>query len=78
MTALAELVSIDTDTVPLDGLYYASDDTSSRGAVLFVHGNGMNFYYGVARFLPQYLIAAGFRVSGLQPAGPRHVVRPDS
>lgn len=60
MVALAELVSIDTDTVPLDGLYYAPQGGQVRGGVLFMHGNGMNFYYGVARFLPQHLVAAGF------------------
>lgn len=60
MVALAELVSIDTDTVPLDGLYYSLEGDEVRGSVLFMHGNGMNFYYGVARFLPQYLAATGF------------------
>lgn len=58
MTALAELVSIPTDTVPLDGLYY-EPEPPVRAVTLYMHGNGMNFYYGLAGALPQYLAAAG-------------------
>lgn len=59
MSPLAELVSIPTDTVPLDGLYYRPT-SPARGAVLYMHGNGMNFYYGLAGDLPGYLVEAGF------------------
>lgn len=56
---LAELISIPTDTFPLDGLYYEPNDRPVRGAVLLMHGNGQNFYFGPARFLPEYLVAEG-------------------
>lgn len=58
--ALAELVSIPTDTVPLDGLYYEPVNGPVRGAAMIMHGNGMNFYYGASGFLPPHLVAAGF------------------
>lgn len=49
-----ELVSIPTDTYPLDGAWYEPQGTP-RGAVLFFHGNTMNFYVGAPRFLPPVL-----------------------
>lgn len=55
----AELISIATDTVPLDGLFY-QPPTSARGAVMLMHGNTMNFYVGAPRFLPPELVARGF------------------
>ncbi|HEV7726602.1 MAG TPA: alpha/beta fold hydrolase [Modestobacter sp.] len=55
-----ELVSIPTDTTPLDGLYHLPEDREVRGAVLLMHGNGMNFYTGPPRFLPPRLVDAGF------------------
>ena len=54
----AELVSIPTGTVPLDGLYY-EPGTKPRGAVLLFHGNTMNFYTGPMRFLPPVLVDLG-------------------
>ena len=54
----AELISIATDTVPLDGLFYQPQD-SARGAVMLMHGNTMNFYVGAPRFLPPELVARG-------------------
>jgi len=55
-----ELISIDTDTVPLDGLWYDPDDGPARNAVQLFHGNTMNFYTGAPRFLPPVLTAQGF------------------
>jgi pimeloyl-ACP methyl ester carboxylesterase len=57
---LSELVSIPTDTAPLDGAYYTPEDQSALGAALLMHGNTMNFYTGVPRFLPPHLTALGY------------------
>jgi pimeloyl-ACP methyl ester carboxylesterase len=53
-----ELVSIPTDTSPLDGLYYEPEGKAVGGALLF-HGNTMNFYVGAMRFLPPALAKLG-------------------
>jgi pimeloyl-ACP methyl ester carboxylesterase len=55
----AELVSIPTDTVPLDGLYYQPEDGRANGGALLFHGNTMNFYTGPMRFLPPALVKLG-------------------
>jgi len=55
-----ELVSVETDTEPLDGLFYEPDAGPIRGAALLMHGNCGNFYTGPSRFLPQALAQAGF------------------
>lgn len=54
-----ELISIATDTLPLDGALHRPDGTVT-GAVLLFHGNTMNFYTGAPRFLPPALTAMGF------------------
>ena len=54
----AEPVSISTDTIPLDGLYYAPEGKAVGSALLF-HGNTMNFYTGAMRFLPPVLVKLG-------------------
>lgn len=54
-----ELISIPTDTLPLDGALYVPDGPV-RGAVLLFHGNTMNFYVGAPRFLPPALTGLGF------------------
>ena len=54
----AELVSIPTETHPLDGLYYEPEGRASGAALLF-HGNTMNFYTGAMRFLPPALVHLG-------------------
>ena len=54
-----ELISIPTDTTPLDGALH-SPDGEVTGAVLLFHGNTMNFYIGAPRFLPPALTAMGF------------------
>jgi pimeloyl-ACP methyl ester carboxylesterase len=53
-----ELVSIPTDTVPLEGAWHQPDDAAA-GAVLLFHGNTMNFYVGAPRFLPPVLTRLG-------------------
>ena len=55
-----ELVSIPTDTMPLDGAFYEPDGGVTAGAVLFFHGNTMHFYVGAPRFLPPVLTRLGF------------------
>jgi pimeloyl-ACP methyl ester carboxylesterase len=55
---LAELVSIPTGTLPLDGLYYEPEGRAAGAALLF-HGNTMNFYVGAMRFLPPFLTKLG-------------------
>jgi pimeloyl-ACP methyl ester carboxylesterase len=54
------LVSIPTDTIPLDGAWYEPDGGTARGAALLFHGNTMNFYTGAPRFLPPVLTAMGY------------------
>ena len=54
-----ELISIPTDTAPLDGVIYTPERGAARGAVLYFHGNTMNFYVGAARFLPPALTRVG-------------------
>ncbi len=66
------LVTIATPTTPLDGAWYEPDSAangeatdamshpSPKGAVLLFHGNTMNFYTGMLRFLPPVLVALGY------------------
>lgn len=56
---LAELVSVRTSTVPLDGLLYRAAVPARAGVLLF-HGNMRNFYTGPARFLPGHLVPRGY------------------
>jgi pimeloyl-ACP methyl ester carboxylesterase len=55
-----ELISIATDTLPLDGAFHLPDGEPVAGAVLLFHGNTMNFYVGAPRFLPPILTGLGF------------------
>jgi pimeloyl-ACP methyl ester carboxylesterase len=55
----AELISVETDTIPLDGLFYRPGG-EARGGVMLMHGNTMNFYVGAPRFLPPELVARGY------------------
>lgn len=57
---ITTLVSIPTPTTPLDGLWYEPQDKNPRGAVLLFHGNTMNFYTGMPRFLPPVLVQMGY------------------
>lgn len=54
-----ELVSIETDTHPLDGAFHWPEDKPVRGGVLLFHGNTMNFYIGALRWLPPVLTELG-------------------
>lgn len=55
-----ELISIETDTTPLDGAFYWPEHRPVRGGALLFHGNTMNFYTGAPRFLPPALTALGY------------------
>ncbi len=55
-----ELISIASDTTPLDGAYYEPEGGATAGAVMIMHGNTMNFYMGAPRFLPPALVELGF------------------
>jgi pimeloyl-ACP methyl ester carboxylesterase len=55
-----ELISIPTDTIPLDGALHLPEGRPVTGAVLLFHGNTMNFYTGAPRFLPPALTAMGY------------------
>ncbi len=55
-----ELVSIETDTYPLDGLYYEPKGGVRNGAVLIMHGNSSNFYTGVPRAIAPMLTELGY------------------
>jgi pimeloyl-ACP methyl ester carboxylesterase len=57
-----ELVSIATDTYPLDGLYYEPEGGARAGAILIMHGNCFNFYTGLPRTLPPLLAKLGYAV----------------
>ena len=54
-----ELISIPTPTHPLDAAYYTPDGPS-KGAVMYCHGNQMNFYVCAARFLAPHITALGY------------------
>ena len=54
-----ELVTIATDTLPLDGALHWPENRKPAGAVLLFHGNTMNFYTGAPRFLPPVLTELG-------------------
>src|SRR5215470_15704355 len=54
-----ELISIPTPTHPLDAAYY-TPDRPSKGAVMYCHGNQMNFYVCAARFLAPQITALGY------------------
>ena len=53
------LVTIPTDTTPLDGAFYEPESIEPMGAALLLHGNTMNFYVGASRFLPPALTRLG-------------------
>jgi len=54
-----QLVTIPTDTIPLEGAFHEPDSGSAAGAALLFHGNTMNFYVGAPRFLPPVLTRLG-------------------
>ncbi|HET9405369.1 MAG TPA: alpha/beta hydrolase [Burkholderiales bacterium] len=54
-----QLVTIPTDTIPLEGAFHEPDGGEAAGAVLLFHGNTLNFYVGAPRFLPPVLTRLG-------------------
>jgi len=54
-----QLITIPTDTVPLEGALHEPDGGEVTRAVLLFHGNTMNFYVGAPRFLPPVLTRLG-------------------
>ena len=56
---ITTLVSIPTDTIPLDGAWYEPRERRALNAALLFHGNTMNFYTGAPRFLPPALVELG-------------------
>jgi pimeloyl-ACP methyl ester carboxylesterase len=55
-----ELISIETETAPIDGAFYLPEEGRASRAAMFFHGNTMNFYTGAPRFLPPVLSARGY------------------
>lgn len=53
-----QLVTIPTETYPLEGALHEPDGKAVGSVVLF-HGNTMNFYVGAPRFLPPVLTKLG-------------------
>lgn len=53
-----DLVTIGTDTWPLEGAFHQPDG-EAKGAALIFHGNVANFYVGPSRFLPPALTSIG-------------------
>jgi hypothetical protein len=78
------LVSIPTETVPLDGAWHEPEGAASGAALLF-HGNTMNFYQGAPRFLPPALARMGLAslafnrrgrdILGIRTAAPQRAPR---
>jgi pimeloyl-ACP methyl ester carboxylesterase len=63
-----KLVTIATDTIPIDGAFHEPDGPA-KGAALYFHGNTMNFYTGGARFLPPVLTKLGIAVLAFNRRG---------
>ncbi len=63
-----QLITIQTDTIPIDGAFHEPDG-AANGAVLYFHGNTMNFYSGAARFLPPVLARLGLAVLAFNRRG---------
>ena len=55
-----ELISIETDREPLDGIFYTPEGHKPLAAIMIFHGNCHNFYSGPSRFLPPILTRHGF------------------
>ena len=61
-TMKLELISIETSTYPLDGLFYQPEIDTGKGAILIMHGNCANFYTGVSRHFAPLLTRLGYAV----------------
>ena len=64
-----ELVSIETGTYPLDGVFYRPEGGAGQGAVLIMHGNCGNFYTGVPRHVAPLLVQLGYAVLAFNRRG---------
>ena len=66
-----QLVTIQTDTYPIDGAFHEPDEGEggTKAAALYFHGNTMNFYTGGARFLPPVLTQLGIAVLAFNRRG---------
>ena len=66
-----QLITIQTDDIPIDGAFHEPDEREgpAKGAVLYFHGNTMNFYTGGARFLPPVLTQLGLAVLAFNRRG---------
>jgi pimeloyl-ACP methyl ester carboxylesterase len=78
MNADLDLISIKTDTYPLDGLFYSPRDSAPRAAAMIFHGNCHNFYTGPSRFLPEALVADGIACLAFNRRGHDMVTSVDS
>ncbi len=70
------LISIPTDTFPLDGLFYEPEGGATAGAVMLLHGNCLNFYSGPSKFLPPVLTAMGYACLAFNRRGHDVLVTP--
>ena len=64
-----ELVSIETGTYPLDGVFYRPQAGAGKGAILIMHGNCGNFYTGVPRHVAPLLVQLGYAVLAFNRRG---------
>ena len=63
-----QLVTIQTDNIPIDGAFHEPYGPA-HGCALYFHGNTMNFYTGAARFLPPVLTNLGLAVLAFNRRG---------
>ena len=63
-----QLVTIETNDIPIDGAFHEPDGETCAAALYF-HGNTMNFYTGGARFLPPVLTKLGIAVLAFNRRG---------
>ena len=68
MPVKTQLVTIQTDSIPIDGALHEPDG-EIKGSALYFHGNTMNFYTGAARFLPPVLTRLGLAVLAFNRRG---------
>src|SRR5215472_9278569 len=64
-----ELVSIETGTYPLDGVFYRPEGGTGKDAILIMHGNCGNFYTGVPRHVAPLLVQLGYAVLAFNRRG---------
>ena len=67
-----ELIEIKTDTIPLDGLFYESEEKPAKDATMICHGNTMNFYSGTPCFFTTSTLPTRICMPFVQPQRTRH------